>query len=118
MNLFDFESSVKRLKEPNYDHASRPCFIAESMRLTLSSNSRNAVVVASSTRIDPPPADLCRRGCRVISGMIATDNTQRPCHDTRRDADMSSVMPSFCSHASCVLILIIGNARPHVFENM
>ena len=48
MNLFDFESSVKRLKEPNYDHASRPCFIAESMRF--------------DPLVEPPPRKHRRRG--------------------------------------------------------
>ena len=115
--VFYFEKSVKPPKGL-FRHR-------QSSRLSKSNRSvfdplvdpRNTVVVASQTPLDPPPTDLCRRPCRVISGLIAIDTPRKPCRDPRRDVDIV-VVDAFLSAPHVVKrVLNSVPGGPYILKN-
>ena len=62
-----------------------PVSITGSMPSRPPRHPRSTVVVASQTRLVAPRLDLCRRPCRVISGLYPTQHHLKPCRDPFRD---------------------------------
>ena len=103
---------MKRLKALNSDHASRPCLYGT---IDAVWPSRRTPETPSSWPHRPASDRLVspRVSCHILHDRHRQHS--ETCHDTRRDANMTSVMLSFVP-ARCVLILIIENARPHCSE--